>query len=175
MAGQLSNRNHIGRLLELQRLVVRECRLCVYDEIGIHWTILLLAFDFGCIAHSRKTSVRAAAQASETTGRVDDLWCTACTTLQVELRRPCRQNRSRNNDAGNTDKLAHGIRGEVAELLEVQSRLDHDLYVLDGLRGGVIARPLPIGGEREEDCSSCSSRRNFKLRAQSVADRKSVV
>jgi len=52
MPGELSDRNHVRSLLELQRLVIRKGRLGVDDQVRIHGTVFILSIDLWALANA---------------------------------------------------------------------------------------------------------------------------
>lgn len=73
------------------------------------------------------------------------------------------EHRRGDDDAWDADQLVHCVRGEIAELLEVEAGPDGDLHLGDGLRSGLRAFLVAIR-ERKEDSARGSCDCILKLR-----------
>ena len=130
-------------------------RLGVNNKIRVERTVLLLALCFWRVADAGKPTLRTPAKAAQPTGRIEEFCRAACTALQVQLGRTCRENGRGDDDAGDAHKFVHRVGGEVAELLQVEPGLDENLYSgqgrgIGGSRGG-RGGGFRVFGERKQD------------------------
>lgn len=64
VSGQLANGDHVGRLLQLDRLLVDKGALVVHDDVGVEWAVFGLAGRGGAVGR-RQREVRTMAPREE--------------------------------------------------------------------------------------------------------------
>ena len=109
--------------------MVGERRLGVDDQVRVKGTIFLLVLNLWCVTCARKPSIGASAQTTQTARWIDDLGRPTCSALEMQFRCTGGKYRRGHDNAWDADELIHSVRGEIAELLQVKSRLDENLYV----------------------------------------------
>lgn len=146
MPGQLSDRHHIGSLLEFESLLIGKRGFVVNDEIRVEWAIHFLGpFILGRrFAGTRQPSIRTTTHSAHAARDLNDLGISARTALEVQLGCPRRQSRSRDDDPRDADEFVHGVRGEIAELQHVEAGANSDLNPGNGLCGVFCVFPFLV-------------------------------
>lgn len=87
------------------------------NEIWIERAILLLTLHFRGLAPSGQSPIRTTSQTTEPAWGKDDLGRPTRATLEVELCGSRGEDGCGDDNTGDADKLVHGVRGQIAELL----------------------------------------------------------
>ena len=114
--GELSDGDHIGGFLELQRLVICKRRLGVNDQVWVHRTVFILPIYLGALANARQAPISPSANTPKPTARSDLQVVLTCPALKLKLNGSGRKDRGGYDDSRYTDELVHSICCEISEL-----------------------------------------------------------
>lgn len=137
MPGQLSDGDHVWRLLELDCLRVDKFTLVVQDDKGVGTALDLVVHRLvGRVAVPRQDKAAEAARDGE------NLCVLAVTAHDAQMGCARRQRRRANDNSGDPDELGNGVGVKVAHTQQVGGQLERDLDIR-------CLRPLPsVGSHR---------------------------